>query len=394
MVISQPRCCGTPEPSADEEIEMARMPYPATAGLARTNLPPEGCTSALSQLEGGSGASASAVLDTSAAALEAFRESCRGAGYKERNRLSVVSRHDPSVRYTNSTISVLKPLLVDGVRERAFLMQPALRLRNLNHYQQTGEMSAFGCSFMSFGALGPAEDAVTLTEIARTFLTEGLGIADADLRMRVRSDDIDLMHCGTTVGIAIERSSQTPEAFRHKFGMPGVTGRNANLAVRGRTGWADVANVIVIEEEGQPIGVELAFGVNVVLKQLLGLGHPVLGGVAAAAVPYGVTDLMALDALSSATVLAMEGVKPTARGRGQNYRAFLRILGERAGLPDAELIRAALAVAEAEEDLRRHSSPVANGFADLPAAMATQALDRGMRRVLGRLPSEAPALRK
>lgn len=30
-------------------------------------------------------------------------------------------RHDPSVRYTNSTISLLEPLLSDGVHEPAFL---------------------------------------------------------------------------------------------------------------------------------------------------------------------------------------------------------------------------------------------------------------------------------
>ncbi|MFI1810842.1 hypothetical protein ACH414_10920 [Streptomyces sp. NPDC020422] len=296
--------------------------------------------------------------------VEAFRDASLAAGYKERQRRPVVSRHDPSVRYTNSTISVLKPLLAGGVRERAFLVQPALRLRNLDHVRRTGAMSPFGCSFMSFGALGPTGDAPRLSALARDLLVDGLGLAPGDVRLRVLAEDRDLIEAGIEAGLAVA-PERSPEGFRHVFGMPGVTGRNANIALRGPRGWADVANVIVIEESGQPIGVELAFGVNMVLVQAMSLAHPVLAGPATAAVRHGVSDLTALDALSSATVLAMEGLRPVARGRGQNYRALLRLLGERIAGPAERWQPAAEAVAAAEERLRRHASPPGEDVVEL-----------------------------
>ncbi|MCX5405964.1 hypothetical protein OHA37_18970 [Streptomyces sp. NBC_00335] len=324
---------------------------------------------------------AQGVPDTAVAVLEEFRGACLASGYTERHRRPVVSRHDPSVRYTNSTISVLKPLLSGGVSERAFLVQPALRLRNLDHVRRTGEMSPFGCSFMSFGALGPSGDAPGLTALARDLLVDRLGIPAHDVRLRVLADDLDLREAGVAAGLDVAPTTDTPGAFRHVFGMPGVTGRNANVALRGPRGWSDVANVIVIEEDGRAIGVELAFGVNMVLTQAMGLAHPVLAGPAAAALAHGVSDLIALDALSSAAVLAMEGVRPVARGRGQNYRSLLKLLGERTNGP-AEVWRpAALAVAAAEERLRRHASPPADDVDELPPDQLAGTLEADLDRV-------------
>ncbi len=94
------------------------------------------------------------VRDTSLV-IEEFRRACLARGYVEHARTSLVSRHDPSIRFTNSTISVLKPLVEPRVTERRFLIQPALRLRNLSHVRRTGQMSPFGCYFMAFGAVVP-----------------------------------------------------------------------------------------------------------------------------------------------------------------------------------------------------------------------------------------------
>ncbi|WP_326629285.1 MULTISPECIES: hypothetical protein [unclassified Streptomyces] len=355
--------------------EAARAPHPDAAAPGTK---PQG--SIITQAAEGLSA-IEAVPNAAITVLEAFRRACLVAGYAEQHRRPVVSRHDPSVRYTNSTISVLKPLLSGDVHERAFLVQPALRLRNLDHVRRTGEMSPFGCSFMSFGALGPSRDAARLTALARDLLVDRLGFAAHDVQLRVLADDRDLLECGIEAGLAVATTVRSPEEFRHVFGMPGVTGRNANIALRGARGWTDVANVIVIEEAGRPIGVELAFGVNMVLVQAMSLAHPVLAGPATAAVLHGVTDLMALDALSSATVLAMEGVRPVARGRGQNYRSLLRLLGERTAGPAEVWKPAALAVAAAEERLRRHASPPADDVDELPSEQAAHMLEADWERV-------------
>jgi hypothetical protein len=118
-----------------------------------------------------------------------------------------------------------------------------------------------------------------------------------------------------------------------------------------------------------------------VVMQARGIAHPVLAGPAATAVPHGVSDLMALDALSSATVLAMESVRPVARGRGQNYRALLKLLGERIPGPAEAWKPAALAVAAAEERLRRHASPPADDVDELTSAQVVPRLEADWGRV-------------
>ncbi|GHI09731.1 hypothetical protein AQI88_16550 [Streptomyces cellostaticus] len=351
-------------------VNPTHTPTPATPVTAPTPAPPGSGTPA-----------ARRVADAGAAVLRSFRGLCHARGYREERRRAVVSDHDLSIRYTNSTISVLKPLLSERVRDRVFLVQPALRLRNLDHVRRTGTMSPWGCAFMSFGALAPPGEAGALTALARDLLVRGLGVGDDDVRLRLLPTDGDLVDHARGAGVAVIHCPDTPEVFRHRFGIEGITGRNANLALRGPDGWADVANVIVIERHGRPIGAELAFGVNAVLVHTLGLGHPVRAGAAAAAEEFGVRDLVALDALSSATVLAMDGLRPVARGRGQNYRALLRLLDERAGAAPEAMQRAAGAVARAEEELRRHASPPADGVADLSAERTARQLVDDLCRV-------------
>jgi hypothetical protein len=77
-------------------------------------------------------------------------------------------------------------------------------------------------------------------------------------------------------------------------------------------------------------------------------------------------DLILVDALHSAVVLAMDGLEATARGRGGNYRSFLRSVAARSTLDEGALRAVVTRVAAAEALIRRHASPVEEDDPETP----------------------------
>lgn len=320
------------------------------------------------------------VVERSIAICQRFRSICLQSGYEEEDRVPVVSKHDPSIRFTNSTISVMKQRLVPHVAARAFLIQPALRFRNMTQFKSTGTVSPYGCSFMAFGLVAPSQSLDEVTELARAFLTRSLLFHPASIKYLVSGVDSDLLGAGRRAGFDVVSVTEDERPFRHKFGMPGLSGRNANLTVNGAVGERAVANIIILEAGGEPVGVELAFGINIVLMQMLALQHSIWASMGSRALDFGVTDLMAVDALHSSVVLAMEGLAPKSRGSGGNYRDFLKVAAQRADVPLSGLIRAATAVAEAESLLRTHASPPAEDVAEAPPGETANRVLSGIRR--------------
>jgi hypothetical protein len=312
--------------------------------------------------------------------IEHFRGACLARGYVEYPRTSLVSRHDPSIRFTNSTISVLKPLIEPRVSGRHFLVQPALRLRNLSHVRRTGQMSPFGCYFMAFGALAPWSSADELVDLCSDLMV-AVGLSPAEYRFNAHREDTDLAALASARNVQVALDDDHGP-FRHVFGVEGLSGRNINLCLRGPRGWADVANVITLERRGEIVGVELAFGTNMVLVQALGVEHPALAGPGATAASAGVDSLVAVDALHSGLALAMDGLEPVARGRGGNYRQFLRLLGAH-GPSDRGLLRsAAYELAHGEADVRLTASPLPAPLRELTPAPTVDKLMSDLRRVM------------
>lgn len=320
--------------------------------------------------------------------LEDFRDTCRSHGLSESSRAPVISRHDPSIRFTNSTISVLKPALEALPVPRTYLLQPALRLRNLDHFDRTGTVSPYGCSFHAFGALLPAADLEEAFALASDFLARTLlrgpgaeGRAEPlDLVARAHPGDGDLVTAATGAGWALDLDDPRLAPFRHVFGLPGTTGRNVNVAIRSSRGPVDVGNVIVIERDARPVAVEVAFGVNMVLLARDGIAHPILTTPAADA-DHCSRDLMARDALMASAVLAIEGLRPIARGRGGRYRQLLTLLVERHGGTAAEVTADLRATITRELEVRRASSPLGVGFSELGELEAVAAATAHVERL-------------
>ncbi len=309
------------------------------------------------------------VLAHSVAVIETWRSMCADHHFVEHHRLPLVSHHDPSVRFTNSTICVLKPLLTNRVTTRHFLIQPAMRLRNMWHFRGTGEMSPFGCSFMAFGLLAPADRLDDVCRLGARFVRSLPLTEQSHVEYRAWCGDSDIVGAASDSGLPLVVDTTAARPYRHVFGMDGVAGRNTNLHV----GAPAVANVIVIERDAVPVAVELAFGINMILVGAGLVGHPVLATPAAAAGrQHGIEELISLDALHTATMLAMEGMVPGARGRRANYRDLLTILCKHAG--DRPIAEAAAAASQMEAALRVHASPPCPSLPELSPAETTHRL--------------------
>lgn len=225
-------------------------------------------------------------------------------------------------------------------------------------------MSGFGCYFHAFGALAPPSDLAEMHLTVAQYLTQGVGVDRERLVIRASSSDRDLVLMAHCTGLRVELDGYEQRRFRHIFGMDGVTGRNTNFAITTRSGVVDVANVIAIERDGVIVAAEMAFGVNMVLTQALQLSHPVLASVGAPAYKFGFRALISLDAIGAATALAIEEVRPVARGRGGNLRALLRVVADDSSVSADDIGSAAREVASAETAIRHQDSFEAIGDLD------------------------------
>lgn len=310
--------------------------------------------------------------------IEVFRSHCRNTDHSEDLRQPIVSRHDPSIRFTNSTISVLKPYLAsDYVRKRVFLIQPAIRLRNLDHYLKSGQMSSFGCYFVAFGSLLPMTDCPLAMELVRDFLLD-IGLEATRLTLRVSSRDGDLYELAAASGLDIEVDGYEQARYRHRFGIDGLSGRNLNYAVSVRDKWQDVGNLIIIERHGTPIGVEIAFGINNLIACRDSLSHPVYATPGVEILSWGHHQDIAIDAAGSVIALALDGLRPVARGRGGRMRQFLRILVNTANADD--WCSPLQGVLERELEIRKFVSPMVNDHSDLDSKRAMELIRYGLAR--------------
>ena len=306
------------------------------------------------------------------AVIDAFRRCAVGDGYGEAQRSGLSRHHDTSIRFTNSTISAMKPLLDRPLEEGRFLVQPAVRLRNLDYWRRTSSMSGYGCSFVALGTLAPPGEVQRCHEEAIHFLVEGVGVGSERIVLRASSEHPEMVTAARTAGGTVEVDGYDQARYRHVYGVAGLTGRNTNIAIRTSRGVIDVANVIVMERDGRAIAVEVAYGVNMLVALRDDLDHPVLATPGALAADHGVDTLIAIDCLGTAVTLMTEGLRPVARGRGGRLRGMLSTALDTVGA--ADWAGAAETVAHAEAALRRRlSEPEPGLFAEeTPATVAAR----------------------
>lgn len=251
-------------------------------------------------------------------------------GFKRHSAGNLIPEYDKSVLFTGSTISTFKVYLKSSIPSSGFYMiQSCLRSQNTKIIEDDS-INPWGASyFLSMGAITNYNKLELLSEQVWIFFTQYLSLTQDRLRIRASSQDLDLINYWQKVGLEkyLELDANPPSYYKHKFGMEGIIGRNCNLAIVDNNSGLirDIGNIIVIEEEGKPIGVEIAFGVETVLSRILGFSNPILASLIADIVPMKSNYSIKFgDAISSTIAILKSGVRPVVTNRGRILRTYLQ----------------------------------------------------------------------
>lgn len=295
--------------------------------------------------------------------VQTFRDYYNRRHHIELGRVSLVSHHDPSILFTNSTTSVMKPLFVDVdlPAEPAYLAQPAMGQQGLHYWKKDHTFGPYASYFASLGALYPVNRAEDSVEDIIA-IPQALGASIDRLSFAVHESDEDLAKLIEAAGIPFEVHSDEGD-FRHTYGLDNITGRNINIEMENKQGVRrTLGNLTLIQAaEKGPVAYEVSFDSTTATALVQGLGHP----VEAHYLPYGPADsdesIVAVDTLSVSAALLSEGLRPVSRGRSGVLRKFLleflSLSKKQHGLGDAALRDILYAAIDEEVVFRDQMSP-------------------------------------
>jgi len=238
---------------------------------------------------------------------------------------TLVSHHDPTIRFTNSTTSVMKPYLErDGQTEQTiFLAQPAMGQQGLYYWQKDGTFGPYASYFASLGALYPSNSGGRMTGIDMQRIVEIWGLPPSSLRLSVHESDQDLVPILEESDIPISVESDNLSSFRHTYGIEGVGGRNANLLTKNFDGvFRTLGNLTLIHAGEDVLGYEVSFDSTTATSLVKNLPHPVQAHTSQHE-KVSDREIAYVDMLSVSAALLAEGMMPVSKGRAGVLRKFM-----------------------------------------------------------------------
>jgi len=256
---------------------------------------------------------------------EQFEKCFSDKGYIQEIPVPITSKVDPSTAFVGSTISPMKPYLLDNNigKKGRFLIQNCMRTQVLKGLKDR-EPRTFGSCFKGMGILTePDLDKVVYDTFDYLTNPNYLNIPLENLRIRINSQDEDLLRAIEQVDSGIIREIDTyPERlYRHKYGMEeqGITGRNFNVGVRKKDTdtFYDIGNIIVMEDEKKKHAIEMGFGNCTFSMSKFGVDNTVASSRMADVMPIDSIESMKMgDAMNVVATLQYEDV--------QNHPKFSR----------------------------------------------------------------------
>lgn len=259
----------------------------------------------------------------------------REKGYNENKPVKITSGVDKSVVLVGSTISVLKPKLLNNSihKNGEFLFQRAIRTQPLKvmTVNQTSEWSSY---FDATGLLVPQNLGEKLVYNVLFFLINKLNLSKDDIMIRINCNDTDLMRIVKNVSdmCNVEMNTREEKYYKHRYGLDeyGIYGRNFNIALKDKKAceYKDIGNIIIIENQNKKFGIECAIGLNALLMRMEGLKTSIEAS--------SISDIVKLksptqhkfaDCLSVVSHLAYENVEGLKkRNPIYLYRKYLKYL--------------------------------------------------------------------
>lgn len=263
-----------------------------------------------------------------------FRQCFYDRNYKEEEEVKITSSVDKSVVFVGSTISVLKPIMLNDNIDNVgnFLIQKSIRTRALKRIDipEVLEWSSF---FNALGVLVKYENIDNLISDTFDFFIDYEKIDKSDLLVRINSYDTDLLEALGDNCINIELDSMPPSYYKHKYGLTsqGIYGRNFNIAIKDyKDGlYKDVGNIIVIESDEKKYGVEFAIGANAIIMRKLGIKSSVEASLIADFISFdSLSKYKFADSVAVVANLAYENIESLKKDRSKIYlyRKYLKAL--------------------------------------------------------------------
>ncbi len=295
--------------------------------------------------------------------LNSFSEHYALLGYQQVPSVKITSGIDPTVRFIGSHISVFKPYLNSQsiAPPGLFMQQDCLRTRNVDKLFDDSFSPQWGSYFSSMGVLSTPTGLEEGCRDVFSFLERTLHIQPNNILVRAFSEDSDLIAAARVYcDDRLEMDSRKPEYYRHQIGVPGVIGRNFNIALRDPVGegFSDIGNVILLEDDQGSLGIEVALGSSVILKQLHALDHvqdciPVIG---LEVIEDQVIRRKFEDSIITSCVLYREGLRPFGQGnRNRILKQYVRSLSYFRGRAGFELDRVQELISSFENVQFQHS---------------------------------------
>lgn len=277
------------------------------------------------------------VIEKNKVFINSFRSFFSNEGYIEENAKEITSRFDKSVYFIGSAISVLKPYFLENKipSKGVFLIQPAIRTRNLSNIYEESELPEWSSYFKALGILVKYENLEDICRDIWNFFNKEVGIKKENFLVRGFSEDKDLLKYWIREKDNIpniEINSMPINYYRHKYGLSsqGIFGRNINLALRSstRADFKDIGNIIVIESADKKYGVEAAFGVSNTISKIMGYKSSLEVDLFANLQTYhDIADYKFADCITTITHLMHENLKMNAsNSEGRLLRKYLQAL--------------------------------------------------------------------
>ncbi len=208
--------------------------------------------------------------------IQEFKNYFNSKGYQPIENVLVTSNIDPTVRFIGSHISVMKDRLMNqAIDDRGeYMSQNCLRTRNVKTLMEDTS-TKYGSFFKSMGSLVQYKNLEAIVEDSFELLEEKLNIPMDNIVCRVNSADEDLVRVLKKIRRNnLEFDTKQESYYKHNIGIVDVFGRNFNFAVDNKKGNVeDIGNLIVLQDQNNFLGVELALGDSTLAKELMGLKH-------------------------------------------------------------------------------------------------------------------------
>lgn len=261
--------------------------------------------------------------------ITSFRTTCRTNGFYEEMAVPIVSHHDKSIRFTNSTTSVLKPYLLQEkkINNGVFLIQPAIGLQGVDYWSNYQRFGRFSSSFYSCGLLCSEQSVSQCQLVIKQFLYSFF--APEELVFLGRKEDSSYWNYFDMLPIYMCKN-QNVDDYRHRYGIDGYKGIDILILKKNVLGETEFGNISIIVRNGEVMGIEFSIDSTLLLSALLN-EHAVfcLPGADVLehlndAIHLGERMIPMLDFCELTSLLFIDGLVPGSRGRRGNMKRIIR----------------------------------------------------------------------